>query len=97
MDNVWGPDVMVRDLETYEIVPRNEIKSCPSAGTGFSSVRWQEFKDDLAVLQTTRDQEFWNQVITDKGFNPTPFWAVVGGFIANNVSLDQVNWLKSNS
>lgn len=78
---------LVRDLETYALVPRSELSSCPR--TSFTDLRWEQFRMDVARILTQvplpntseyagwgNDQAAYVQAIfQDKGYNVTPFGA----------------------
>ena len=50
----------------------------------FTPERWQEFSDDLAVFRA-RMGEYYVKIRRDYGFNPSPAWLLVGGFVAQHV------------
>lgn len=82
----WGTIALIRDLRTYELVAPSDLPECPVSN--FTSDRWEAFKDDFVYLQSLADVGFWSQALQDKGFNPSPFWVVVGGTLANWVPLN---------
>jgi hypothetical protein len=79
------PGVEVRDLATYDFVPQEELPACPRQR--FSTARWAEFKEDVALLASLRGRQGLTYMLTDKGFNPPPFWAAIAGWLANRVPL----------
>lgn len=72
----------VRDLESYRIVPREELAARYQPELAFSAERWSEFKDDVAAFSHRRRAKRWRNVFRDRGYNATPLWTVVGRSIA---------------
>src|SRR5215472_17112351 len=85
---VWVAEARVRDLSSYAIVARDDVAPCPRAR--FSPARWREFVRDVATLQAILPETQRPHVLTDKGFNPPPSWAVAAGWLANRVHLDRI-------
>lgn len=83
---VWAQDIPVRNLATYEILPREEIEGCPVEA--FSEARWREFRQDLHYLTKKQDTVFWLDAVIDKGFNQTPFWTFVARACTNLIPLN---------
>ena len=53
----------------------------------FSEKRWEEFKNDYAQL--AGDNVYWDRILNDHGFNPSPFWNFVPGIVAQLFKTDQ--------
>lgn len=74
-----------RDLTTnriVDIVPL--LQGSEPVKAAFSPARWEAFKKDVAFFRTTM-QGRYPAVLLDHGYNPTPFWTLVGGRIAGLV------------
>src|SRR5215472_590812 len=84
----WGAETRVRDLSSYGIVARDDVAPCPRAR--FSPARWREFARDVATLQAILPETQRPLVLTDKGFNPPPSWAVEAGWLANRIPLERI-------
>ncbi len=82
----WQTIGYVRDLETYDVVPRSQLRACPREE--FSDARWQSFTRDVATLASKAPTAYFGEALTDKGFNPPPSWAVPAGSLASLVPLD---------
>jgi hypothetical protein len=80
------PDAPVRDLSTYRLVPRAELAArAPEVKARFSPARWQQFKDDAALIRDATRAEFWRErgYSVDHGYNATPLvTALLGGLAA---------------
>jgi hypothetical protein len=76
-----------RDLSTNRVVPvESLLAESDRVKARFSPNRWSEFSKDSAFF---RDEigSGYQMFLTDHGFNPTPVWAWIGGFIANRVTV----------
>ncbi len=82
---IWSDNTRVRDLTNYELSQPDRLPPCPRER--FTSERWASFSGDLSELMKLEPASFWWRVITDKGFNPTPFWISVGGPIAGRLAI----------
>ena len=76
---------LVRDMANYAVVPRDSLPPCPREQ--FTAERWKDFSNDVGALSSRASPAYYQELFTDKGFNPTPFWAVVAKRVANLVSL----------
>jgi hypothetical protein len=85
---VWDADTRVRDLSSYAILGRDEVTACPR--DRFRPARWRALAGDVAVLQSIMPGAERERVLTDKGFNPPPSWAVPASWVANHIPLDHV-------
>jgi hypothetical protein len=74
-----------RDLSTNAIVPIREILSRGDEVRGrFTPERWADFRKDADFLRDALASSY-GTVLKDHGFNPSPLWALLGGFLANRV------------
>lgn len=87
---IWTPETPMRDLHTYQLVPAATL-TCPK--DNFSVARWQSFTHDVYMLTGRASSEYWAQVVTDKGYNATPFRSVVFGSVANMFPLEDQSLL----
>jgi hypothetical protein len=70
----------VRDLGTGKRVSVAEVRKRPEVWKArFSSERWAEFKEDVRFFRTQVAGALWQRMVTDKGYNGTPVWTLVGG------------------
>lgn len=89
--NHWQSVQVVRDLRTYELVPRASLTPCPK--TEFSQERWNVFKADVIGIGKNLhvpnlpgyeswqqdDEIYWRAIFQDKGYNVSPFGARLTG------------------
>lgn len=74
-----------RDLTTYEEVHvRTLLQKSDPIKARFSAERWRDFRRDVAYFRDALDGQY-GKVLMDHGFNPTPVWAMVGGFLSRRV------------
>jgi hypothetical protein len=68
----------IRSQENYELIPVDEALAYARAKRPqvFTDERWREFKDDWTMLSRRIDPRNWERILTDRGFNPPPFWQV---------------------
>ncbi len=76
----------VRDLHTYEFVSIEEARALEPL-PAFSEARWAEWKADVAWFGTRAQGERWAKILGDRGYNPPPSYVVVGGTLANLLSI----------
>jgi hypothetical protein len=77
----------IRDQEDYELVPVEEAleQARQKRPLVFTDKRWEEFKQDwLAISRGIPDNQ-WERMLTDRGFNPPPFWQVVASPLAQYI------------
>lgn len=76
----------VRDLASYERVPVAKAVATvdPEA---FSPARWREFGDDQAYLLSRIGKTSLKTLMTDHGYNATPFGNFVFSSLSNSLSL----------
>jgi hypothetical protein len=80
-----APGREARDLETGELVPaRVLLQNSDAARARFDDERWEAFKTDVAFLRQALGPHYQG-VLRDHGFNPPPFWALLGGIPAGRV------------
>ena len=49
----------------------------------FSPRRWTDFKRDIAFFRQRLSPKYWDRVQLDHGYNATPLWNAIGGWLAN--------------
>lgn len=69
----------VRDLRNYGWLNARQVGEQTDCKALFSSQRWEQFKDDLAVYQKRSNLR---KMIRDHGYNGTPFHAFIAGKVA---------------
>ena len=79
----------IRHLENYEVRPKKvELalarKELPIY---FTAERWEEFKKDWKAIYRRASRNRWGEMLTDRGFNPPPFWNVIPGWVAQYVMV----------
>ncbi len=87
----------IRDMHTYKFVPlqpaleqalEENIKGL------FTESRWEEFKNDIVVLQKFRPKHKWHGPIADRGFNPSPAWLALHYPLLNSIEISRPKVLK---
>jgi len=74
-----------RDLSSHEIVHiRPLLEASGPVKAAFSEKRWEAFSSDVRFFRETLGPNY-ARVLTDHGFNATPLWAAIGGFLGNRV------------
>lgn len=77
--------IEARDLHSGELVHiRGLLQSSAPVKAAFSAERWEAFKADVTFFRETLGPQYAT-LYQDHGFNPTPLWAAIGGFLANLV------------
>lgn len=85
--NRWQGVQMVRDLRTYQLVPRASLAPCPKVA--FTVERWEAFQKDVIEIgkylhvpqlpgyESWRqdDDLYWQAIFQDKGYNVSPVGA----------------------
>ena len=85
----------VRSLETHKLMYTKTIPNEAEAlKSKFTVARWNEFTDDTLYLKSKMPIARWKSMLTDKGYNPSPVWTLVGGFIANSVPTSNLFGLQ---
>ncbi|MEE2828060.1 MAG: glycosyltransferase 87 family protein [Myxococcota bacterium] len=72
-DGPMGQVKRRRSLETYRI--EDVVRNPPVRSSAWSDPRWEQFKLDLQSLEGQDDR--WNQILLDRGFNGTPVWVSI--------------------
>lgn len=86
---------LVRDMHSYMLVQPQQLSKCQR--NNFRDDQWKEFVRDTMFITSRAQKDYWAQAITDKGFNPPPFWAALVGSIAHVIPLNNVTyWLLFN-
>jgi hypothetical protein len=85
-ERIWEPRTPVRDLTDYRIVAAAKVRA--PGRERFSDARWAAFVKDVATFQRLLPDYEKKNVLSDKGFNPPPSWAVPAGFLANRVDAE---------
>jgi hypothetical protein len=76
----------IRDLRTNVLVPAAPVLAHPEDCTQhFSPQRWQAFKRDSHFFWSSVSWAKMSDVLQDHGYNATPVWRLLGGFLANRV------------
>ena len=89
----WRRISKVRNLRTYEAEDRRfRIRTYSNAR--FEPERWQSFKRDVEALSGQLAPNDWRGIFTDRGYNGTPVWTVLGGGLATLVPADSQLGLK---
>ncbi len=74
-----------RDLATHEQVDiRVLLGRSDSVKERFTPERWASFKRDVDFFRSRLAAQY-GAVLLDHGFNPTPVWALAGGWLGNRV------------
>ena len=77
--------IEARDLHTGEMVHiRGLLQSSGPVKERFTPERWEAFKADVAFFREALGAQYAT-LYQDHGFNPTPLWPAIGGFLANRV------------
>jgi hypothetical protein len=86
----------LRSMSHYRHVDKSWYLERPDiCKTRFSTERWERFKEDVFAYQRNYRPR-WKAYLSDKGYNPTPAWTLLGRFVAERVPLQpwQVfNWV----
>jgi hypothetical protein len=85
----------IRDLRgSARFLRRDDfIPLAADAKARFSPARWKQLKADLSFLrEKTMDNNWWNGVVLDSGFNPPPSYAVMSSTLSNAVPFNESTW-----
>jgi hypothetical protein len=80
----WNDETIVRNLKNYDLTESRHLPPCPKEK--FSAERWEEYKKDITLILNYKagpSAVGILDLVTDKGFNPLPFWTVLAGAVAN--------------
>ena len=74
------PQSSVRNLQDNTLSSWSDAVTRGSAyRSSFTPARWDEFAADVRFFQSQHTPESWHLVLTDHGYNATPFWSAVFG------------------
>lgn len=79
----WRSIDRVRDLETYQVEPREEELAAYLPLEAFSPERWNAFRANVEVLAGGMPARSFRNVFTDRGYNATPFWTLLGAALTD--------------
>lgn len=54
----------------------------------FTAERWAEFTRDVVFFRDEMGRGTWEQLLRDKGYNPTPVWTLVGRRLSEAVPIE---------
>jgi len=77
---------VIRDLHTYERVG-SKVLDTVERDPAWTDERWAEFQADFDSLRPELTQLYWSDVLRDRGYNATPPWNTVGGWLTNAMSI----------
>ncbi len=86
----YTPPASVRDLDAEAPIPIFRAEDRIAAvKAGFTPGRWAEFRKDVEYFRSDfRNDDLWNRMLLDKGYNAPPMWTMISGTLANCVSTD---------
>ena len=90
----WRRISRVRNLRTYKVEDRRTALGSYEPAATFDRSRWEAFKTDVLALSRQMPPGAWRGVFTDRGYNGTPFWTVMGGGLAHLAPADRPWALK---
>lgn len=77
----------VRDLSTNELQPGSAfLDQTDACRERFTTERWMAFRADIAYFFTRVNPEVATRYLTDHGYNATPFWTGINGFLSSATS-----------
>jgi hypothetical protein len=80
--------IQIRDLTTNVLTSTQETLAHPErCKEHFTPERWQAFERDSDFFYRASSWWFWTSGLKDNGYNGTPVWRLLGGFIANHTPL----------
>lgn len=88
----------IRDLETGRMVSVRDVvaREKKAVQARFTPERWTEFTRDVSNFHKSfRQPRVWNKMLSDKGYNASPVWTMVGGVLANRVDSGNRNGLMA--
>lgn len=76
----------VRDLRSGELVSyEHSLARGKKLKKKFSPERWSAWVEDIRFFSHKSSLRIWKKLVTDRGYNGTPPWTVVGRYFANQV------------
>jgi hypothetical protein len=80
----------MRDLGTNLLGGTQTITADPTICTRhFTPERWEAFKADIAFFRSYQTADSWAHWQEAHGYNATPVWGILGGFLANRYPAGQ--------
>jgi hypothetical protein len=74
----------ITNLRTNILEKTDDVLAHPERCTQhFTPARWQAFKRDVAFFRNRMSARGWDDVQLDHGYNATPLWNTIGGFLAS--------------
>jgi hypothetical protein len=83
---------IIRNLRTLENEPVDNFLLKRSER--FSDERWKAFKKDVEFFTGLRNIQFFQQLLRDHGYNPSPLWTFVGGSLARIFDI-KIGWQRT--
>ena len=77
---------LIRDLHTYEKVGP-DVFSSVARNDLWTDARWEEFQADFDSMRPELSRIYWFDVLRDRGYNATPPWNTVAGWMTNALSV----------
>ncbi len=79
---------LITDLETYDLRDTGRVLADPGrCKRHFTPSRWAAFKGDVGWFRGLFEQERWEALQRDHGFNATPLWVVMGALVTSAVPV----------
>jgi UDP-N-acetylmuramoyl-tripeptide--D-alanyl-D-alanine ligase len=82
----------IRDLHTLERKPVTSFALKRSER--FSNERWEEFKNDVAFFTSRKGSRFFQELLCDRGYNPSPLWTFIGRSFTRILDI-QIAWQRT--
>ncbi|MGH7822223.1 MAG: hypothetical protein ACREQ9_20870, partial [Candidatus Binatia bacterium] len=87
--------IEARDVTTNRVVHiRTLLEQSEPVKRSFSPERWSDFLADCRFFHEALGAQ-WANVIKDHGYNPTPSWTWIGGFLANRVPAGSESGIRA--
>ena len=88
--NVFKNVNTIRNMRTYKY--QGVFKNTIRRNGRFTDERWDEFISDINFFTDILKHDIiWQNILLDRGYNPTPFWNTIGSFLANLLDI-KVQW-----
>jgi hypothetical protein len=88
---------IITNLRTnvMEKVGENILTHPDDCRTRFTPARWQSFKRDIAFFRGRVNDQRWQEIHHDHGYNASPVWTLLGYLVTNTgpATLDQVTYV----
>src|SRR5258708_4154238 len=85
----------IRDLRgSAKFLRRDDFMPLAEAARArFTDERWSSLKKDLSFLRSKEtNNNWWQGVMLDSGFNPPPSYAVVSSAVSNRIPFNEATW-----